>query len=466
MNYRHPDFSFEWNNYLKKPWRVRWRWRSLPLYYGSQFRSNYGLVNESLHWTKEQIEEYQWTRIKLLIEHAYRTVPFYQDFFREAKITPADIRSYSDYARLPVVNRKHLHDNLKDFTSSEFQKYRGFLSKTSGTTGHPLVFYRTPDVESMRQAVVWRHFNSFGYQFKQPRVSLNVIFKDDNTDLLYYYDPLENNLVLNGAFLSEEAIGEIHQLITRFRPILFYGHTSGIATLATLMKRQGLKPLGIQNVLAYSEVLAENEHRLISRFIGSNIYDYFANRENTISAPQFSCGSYHVNSEFTYLELADCPERFHGEKLYSVLGTNLWNYAMPLLRYDSGDLARSMSPCPACEIKHPTVKFIGGRWKNFLVSKQGLLHCLFDDNLHESGIELLEDYQIEQQDLENIIVRLVPSAKFNKDSDERVILDLLKSSTNNWFKINLEYRTAIPPTDGFKKAKVVSRLAYAELSRD
>lgn len=462
-SYRQPDFSFEWYHYLRRPWRLRWRWIPLPIHYGQGFRTNYARVSKSLYWSNEQIEAYQWDRLMKLVEHVYRTVPYYQEWFSQAKITPEDIRNLCDFSKLPVIKRADLQDNLAAFTSSDIKKHQGILSKTSGTTGYPLRFYRSQAVEDMRQAITWRHYNQIGYRFKQRRVSLNMTFTGKDADLLYTYEPLENLLAINGSFLLRDTVEDIHELISRFQPVMFFGHPSAISTLGSLIKMKDLKRLNTPIVLVYSEVVTEGCLRTIQNYIGNAVYDYFANRENTVSASQFPCGNYHVNSEFVYLELAESSEEFIDGKLYKVLGTNLMNYAMPLLRYDGDDLAYSMSTCQNCNIQHPVLRFVGGRTKNFLVSKHGLLQCKFDDFLLESGLELLRDFQIEQIDLDNLVLRLVPSDGYDLQRDEEIVVAILKRETRGWFNITAEYVTTIPPTPGFKKAKVISSLGKEKL---
>ena len=456
--FRYPKHSFEWSNYLLRPWRLRWRWRTIPSHLGPEFQNFYGLLGKSIHWSAEEIERYQWQKISDLIRHAEQTVPFYKRWFSENKLTAADIRSWNDFRSLPITQRADIDANLADFTSSDMRLHRGSPASTSGSSGRVLRFYRSWDTESFRRAVQWRHFNQIGYYFKQPRVSLNVPFVGEEIDLLYKYEPIDNLVMFNGRYIHASTAKAIFDVIQRFKPQMFYAHPVALATLGKSMKEAGLPPLNIPVVYVYSEVLSAATLKTIQQYIGANVYDHFGNRENSVSASQLVCGNYHINSEFVYTELTPSQSRSDGVALGHVVGTNLINYAMPVIRYDCGDLATEIAACSKCKIAHKTIRFIGGRDKNFLVSKRGLVHCQYDDFLHKRGIEIPDDIQIEQTDLENITLRIVSGEGYVVERDEPMLVEQLREATKGWFNIRVEYVDHIPMTEGFKKSKVVSRL--------
>lgn len=462
--FRYPDFSFEWHHYLRRPWRLRWKFRTIPSHLGPEFVDYHILLGRSLHWPVEQINRYQWTKISSLLEHAFRTVPFYQRWARENRVTAADIRGWEDFRQLPIINRSHIDRDLADFTSSEFERFRGAPSQTSGSSGRTLKFFRSWDTESMRRAVQWRHFNHLGYEFKQPRVSLNVPFVGAEADLLYRYDAIDNVVIFNGRFLNEQYTPAICRVIARFKPRMFYAHPTALAVLAKSMEKSAQEPLAIPVVYVYSELISAATLATIQKWIGPQVNDHFGNRENSVSASQLKCGNYHVNSEFVHVELVESDQQFAGQKMGRVVGTNLINYAMPIIRYDCHDLGSSIGSCDRCRIQHPVISFVGGREKNFLVSRHGLLHCQYDDFLHKQNIPMPDDLQVEQVDLDHLILRMVPGERYARDRDEPVLVEQLRSATKGWFQIQVEYVDIIKPTPGFKKSKVVSRLGDQAIS--
>lgn len=458
LQYRLPDFSFEWYHYLKRPWRFRWRLKSIQSHFGRRFSNHYEFLNRSLQWSEEELERYQWKKLSALIKHAYETTPFYRETFKGLGLMPEDIRSQEDFRRIPITSRSHLEERLEDFKSSEYERYGGSPASTSGSSGSVLHFYRSWETESMRRAVQWRLFNQMGYFFKQPRVSLNKPFVREEEDLLYTYDPIDNVVAFNGRFLRSDCIKVIYDIIRKFEPVMFYGHPSAVVNLATQMKIQNLKPLNLQACYVYSEVVSKPMRTMLERMISSRIHDHYGNRENTVSASQLRCGRYHINSEFTYMELVESEHEFSGRKCYRVIGTNLVNLAMPTIRYDCGDLAYRIGRCDRCDLAHPTIEFVGGRQKNFLVARDGLIHCQIDDILLMLGFEATKDIQIEQVDLDTIILRYVPGPTFEAERDRPILVKELAKATGDRFEIRLDEVSEIKPTEGFKQNKIISRL--------
>ena len=94
-----------------------------------------------------QLERAQWRdrgwlrrvqerKLRALVEHAYRTVPFYRARLDDAGIAPGDIRSADDLARLPITTRAELQSApVDDRTSSAFRQDQLMGKLTSGRAG-------------------------------------------------------------------------------------------------------------------------------------------------------------------------------------------------------------------------------------------------------------------------------------------------------------------------------------------
>ncbi len=69
-----------------------------------------GELERSQWWPLERIDELQSRRLRMLIDHAYRTVPHYRAIMIERGLTPADIRSAPDLQALPVLTRPDVQE--------------------------------------------------------------------------------------------------------------------------------------------------------------------------------------------------------------------------------------------------------------------------------------------------------------------------------------------------------------------
>jgi hypothetical protein len=60
---------------------------------------------------RKELEELQLQRLKSVVEKVYKNVPFYEKKFKQAGITPEDIKSLKDLVKLPTTKKQDLRDN-------------------------------------------------------------------------------------------------------------------------------------------------------------------------------------------------------------------------------------------------------------------------------------------------------------------------------------------------------------------
>ena len=89
---------------------------------------------------REQLRTIQFTKLKALLHHSYKTVPFYRDRYKQVGIEPNDIRSLEDIKLLPILQKDEIRNEHKRFLSEE-PRTPVFKVSTSGSTGIPMEFY-------------------------------------------------------------------------------------------------------------------------------------------------------------------------------------------------------------------------------------------------------------------------------------------------------------------------------------
>ena len=133
-----------------------------------------------------------------------------------------------------------------------------------------------------------------------------------------------------------------------------------------------------------------------------------------------------MHAEHCLVEIVDeqgkpCPPGRTGR----IVATNLTNLAMPLLRYDSGDLAEATGgPCP-CGRTLPTFGAVAGRYARFAFVPEGTFRCLFTvvDALAEMPAHQskgLRKYQTHQFRDGSFELRLVSVAPLPAEFFERI----------------------------------------------
>lgn len=98
---------------------------------------------------REALEAIQLRRLQTTVERVFANVPYYRDKFKEAGVSPADIKSLSDLARLPFTSKQDLRDNYPYGMFATPMDHVVRIHSSSGTTGQATVVgYTARDVQS------------------------------------------------------------------------------------------------------------------------------------------------------------------------------------------------------------------------------------------------------------------------------------------------------------------------------
>ena len=104
--------------------------------------------------SKKEIKAYQLERLKKLVDHAYRTVPYYKKLFDRIQLRPDDIRSIEDLRKIPKLTKKSVLGNLEDLKSTG--RYRLGKHFSGGSTGNSVVVYKDRRYEQLSHAIWMR----------------------------------------------------------------------------------------------------------------------------------------------------------------------------------------------------------------------------------------------------------------------------------------------------------------------
>ena len=129
--------------------------------------------------------------------------------------------------------------------------------------------------------------------------------------------------------------------------------------------------------------------------------------------------------------------------------------AMPLIRYDIGDIATlSEVPC-SCGRQSPTVEKIDGRIESYIITpdgrQMGRLDFLFKDSAK------IEEAQLIQNELSSVTVKIVRSPGYTSRDEESFLADM-RRYLGNEIGIQFEYLQAIPREANGKFRQIVSRV--------
>jgi phenylacetate-CoA ligase len=415
---------------------------------------------ESQWLSQDELLALQTKKLRPLIEHAYHNVPYYRQVFDDLNLSPEDIRKPADLQRLPLLSKQDVRQNLGRLVAQNVDRSTVNSRATSGSTGTPLPVFQTDENDRTERALISRMRGWAGWQPGERRATFSgyIIVPLDRRELpLWRHDWPERRLLFSVFHMTRDNIGRYLEELRAFRPKIIEGYPSYLSFLAKHLEIKG-ETLPLQAVFTFSETLYPHQRRLIEERFECKIFDWYGLTEKVASAVQCEkTDGYHVNAEKVIVEIIkpDGEPAAPGEP-GEIVGTNLDEYSMPLIRYCTGDMsAYRGEPCP-CGRELPLIEQIQTRVDDIITAPDGRLI----NPAPLAGLfrqDTIEKARIIQETRDQIVVKLVTCEGYAESDSEpilRGIHEILGSEVN----ISLELVDDIPCTPSGKYPFVVSKV--------
>jgi phenylacetate-CoA ligase len=398
-------------------------------------------------------------KIRSLVAHAYRHVPFYRRLFDAAGVGPEAIGGYDDLQRIPILTKRTILDHEPDLVASPWHG-RVFQRKTSGSTGMTLHFKKEADALAMNDAVMNRCYAWYGIRVGDRQARFWGVPVDWRPRLRENLKDLVTNRVRISAFdLSRSTCARQYGRIRRFRPACFYGYTSAIYAFAEICAELGL-PLGdlpLKAVICTAEKMYPHHRTALEQAFSCPVVDEYGSSENGVIAFQCRLGRMHMMSDHLAIEFVDAAgEPVAPGQSGRVVITDLSSYAMPLIRYEIGDVGAPSDTQCDCGITLPLMEIMEGRKEDFIRTESGTLvhaaylcYTLKDDSVRE--------FKMYQKSKDSLLVQIVKSPRFTQDS-ERALDARLRKALGHRIAIRFEYLESIPREDSGKLRYFISEI--------
>lgn len=268
------------------------------------------------------------------------------------------------------------------------------------------------------------------------------------------YNRPGRQILFSGYHLSPATYDVYLAELRRRRPPWLHGYPSILALLAghLLSTKQSLGYVP-SCVTSGSENLHPQQAKVIEEAFGTRPYDSYNLTEAVASMGQCRRGCLHVDEDFAAVEFV--PNTGGG---WRVVGTNLSNLAMPLLRYDVADVVDlDDTPCH-CGLPGRIVRAIDGRSEDYVILKNGARLGRMDHVFKD--MTAIREAQIYQNQPGRLVVRIVKNPEFSS-SDEQLLRNEFHQRVGDQADIQIEYVTTLTRSRQGKLRFVVSDLREA-----
>jgi len=418
-----------------------------------------GQLEQSQWWAPPTLRAWQLRQASVLVDHALRTVPFHGPRLRDAGLAPGQALAPEDFARIPVMTRADIQAAGADLHTTALPKGHGPLSKvsSSGSTGRPIDTLGTSlsrlywDVFTLRDHL-WHDRDLRGTlasirsfptgRATYPRGARGKTW-GGATAAVYPTGPAFALSVLSTTEQQAE-------WLIRHNPDYLLTFPSALGALARHCRAAGLTPPRLRAARTISEILTPEVRAACREAWGVPVVDIYSANETGYMALQCPTHEhYHVQCEGVLLEILDdegapCAPGQVGR----VVVTALHNFAMPLVRYEIGDLAEAGPPCP-CGRGLPVIARILGRVRNMVRLPGGAQAWPLIGEPSYAAIPALRQYQMVQKTLHRLELRLVAQRPLTAAEEARLRRIILER-IGHPFEIDITYHDHIARGPGGK----------------
>jgi len=310
-------------------------------------------VRRQIFWLIDAIKgkqiKKQYDEIKLINEKNLKNNPIIESKLGELLAYATEhvtfYKSYKEYKSLqdfPITNKSILGDAGDLVISDRYSKDELVTMKTSGTSGRPFTAYQNNAKKNRVRAEVVYFGELCNYRIGDRNVYLRVWYKGIKKSLLSAF---RNNLIMiDIKELTEERLSLIrNRLMNDHFITTILGYASTLEIIVNYCMNQGDTPdmYRFKTIINTAESLNFATREKLIQVFGCNVVSRYSNQENGILAQELIGETYfHLNKGsyfFEFLKMNEDEPAEYGEPSRVVI-TDLYNYAMPMIRYDTQDI--------------------------------------------------------------------------------------------------------------------------------
>lgn len=430
-------------------------------FYDNRFLEIYNQFKLNERKSFEELKYEQEKQLNVLIKYIYKNIPYYSDFMKQKGIIPSDILSINDLKLFPIIAKNIINKNLNDFKSIILNSLSYTEGHTGGTTGTPMNCLISKEQRLRAGCLAYRGWGYAGYELGDSVAFLagSSLSMGGKTKLIKKINGfLRNTTFLSSFDMSEENLINYHKAINNFRPKFLRGYPSALFEFANWIEKKKLEIHSPIAIFVTSEKCYTIMREKIQNIFQTKVFDQYGLADGGITS--YECEKHeglHIDLENSILEIVDENGNTLEEGEGRVIATSLFNYAMPFIRYETGDIATITKQKCSCSRPYPLLKEIVGRTVDVLLTpERKKIHGWFFLYIFWYHCKGIKQYQVVQKDYQNIIIKIVRTDGFDEKQLD-TIRNITKERCHEW-KLHFEFVDNIETTKAGKFKFIINEI--------
>ena len=414
---------------------------------GSAIRNHYRDINKyMMRSTEEERKHIHDKNISDILEHAAGNCRFYEKY--------KGIHNLSDF---PVVNKTILKESQSLFMAENYRDKKLYDVTTSGSTGTPFKTSHDRNKKQRNYADTIFFAGLAGYKIGQRLIYMKIWVRKKMRSSMEYL--LQNIVPVDVIQLNDSEIGLLIKRMEQDRSTFsILGYSSALELICRFLDKNNSQAVNtrVKSIISMSESLNEYTRSTMEKYFGVPVVSRYSNLENGILAQQVpgSNGRYLVNTASYHIELLDMnsDDPVKDGVPGRIVVTDLFNYALPMIRYDTGDIGIFE---PAADNTKRYFMSIEGRKLDLLFDTAGNLVSSYLVYKNMWQYTEIDQYQLIQESAVRYTFKINCRTIFLK---EKQLIDEFKVYLGKNADFRVEYVDEIPLLASGKRKKIVSRL--------
>ncbi|MFZ6020887.1 MAG: hypothetical protein ACOYXO_14870 [Chloroflexota bacterium] len=401
-------------------------------------------------------------RLIKLLYHAKCYVPYYAEIIQ--KMGDSFYQDpFSYLANFPILTKNILRNQFDRITSTNLPQRKWKLNTSGGSTGEPVCVVQDAEFQTTSRAISLLFSKIIGKELGEPEVYLWGSERDIQQGSQKWTAVLSNHITntefINAFRMSPSTLMKFAEVIRKNRLSLIVAYAESIYEAALFFEQNQIKVPPPKAIITSAGTLFPYMRQKIKQVFQCEVYNHYGSRETGAIACELpNQNGLWVAPWGNYLEIVDealkpVIEETRGE----ILITCLSNFAMPLIRYQIGDVGT---------LKNPS----GNHATQTLLSLDGRINQLFqlsDGTMINPGYfefllyfkKWIRKFQVIQKDYSTLIFRFVSNDNLPHEEDLEEIQQKTRAFMGLDCQVIFEFVDELPPSPSGKFLYMYSEIS-------
>jgi len=404
------------------------------------------------HETESVLRELQLKKLDFILQFATQNIPYYSKLNVKQSSDPE-----SWLRKFPLLTKPILRDNTNALLS--VPKSSLICYPTSGSSGIQTEVFIDKKEQSLLRAILVNWWEWTGYYLGKPMFQTGMA---PNRGILKSVKDLVTRTKYFIAFgLNENEILQELRKIEGKSNFHLGGYASSLYVIAEVAKKHNMN-LRFDAAISWGDKMFDHYKKSVEESFQTKVFENYGLNEGFMVGMKKDLPYFYVYTPNVYLELLD---EFGNEVSYGDMGhvvlTKLDGFAMPLIRYHTGDLAVRL-PIERYpenrDLGFPLLERVIGRDTDLVKTPEGntlIVHTF--TGIFEFFPEI-KQFKVVQHELEQIIIEYIPSDTFTIGVLSKIRNEIHKKAKTD-LKIEFQKVQQISSTKSGKPQIIESSIA-------